>query len=429
VHDIPIDAISRHFSAAIEKSQDLARPEVQRRQTQLLEKLCRHARQHVPFYRDTKRLDPLFRQDGSFSRDGWDDVPILTRGEAVDNEVALTAEKVPSEMLPVADDRTSGSTGTPFRIKRSFMQAISSHVLFERAAKWNKCGPITKLAITDVVPVEARDHHADGAQEVNESSSVIVPAHLDPLKQIEIIARYKPSHIIAFPNLVQAWMETGNFGALASLRTMFSTGEVLRPEIRDMLERQLKVRVINFYSATETGPIAVAGPDGRLRISEEALLLEQPDGPVDPSRPVLVTATPFYAYAMPLIRYATGDYVRFSSRRPRESVGLRRLEAVLGRERNLFRRRDGARIWPAVHGDVIGDIIPLRGWQLVQETIDQLVMKIVTPAAPDAEALAKCREALEKMVPGFDIRLEVVDRIDDDRANGKRFESCLSLLA
>jgi hypothetical protein len=108
---------------------------------------------------------------------------------------------------------------------------------------------------------------------------------------------------------------------------------------------------------------------------------------------------------------------------------LRRLEAVLGRERNLFRRRDGARIWPAVHGDVIGDIIPLRGWQLVQETIDQLVMKIVTPAAPDAEALAKCREALEKMVPGFDIRLEVVDRIDDDRANGKRFESCLSLLA
>ncbi|MDB5617806.1 AMP-binding protein [Tardiphaga sp.] len=423
----PVDAIARHLSTAIDKSQELARPEIERRQLQLLEKLCSHARAHVPFYRDTRRLDPLFRANGQFSLEGLADVPVLTRAVAADNEAALVAERIPPEMLPLSEDCTSGSTGTPLRIKRTLMQAVFSQVLFERAVKWNNAGPVRRLAITNMIKASERAQLAT-PEALADGVPLDLPTHLDPAEQVALIGRFKPSHIIAFPNLAEAWLKTGRLDQLASLTTMFATGEVLRPAIREQLERELKVRVINFYSATETGPIAAAGPDGRLRISEETLLLEQPSGPVNPSRPVQVIATPFYAYAMPLIRYATGDYVRFSSRRPRESIGLRRLEAVLGRERSLFRRRDGTRIWPAVHGEVIGDIVPLRGWQLVQETLDDVVMKIVTSAPPDDLQLAKCRSALDDMVPGFNIRVEAVTHIDDDRASGKRFESCLSLV-
>ncbi len=401
----PVDAIARHLTSAIDKSQDLARPEIERRQLQLLEKLCRHAQAHVPFYRDTKRLAPLFRANGQFSLDGMADVPVLTRAEAVDHESALIAERVPPEMLPVSDDRTSGSTGTPLRIKRTLMQVIFSQVLFERAVRWNKAGPVRRLAITDVIPAEEQ-HLLATPETLPAGQPLMLPAHLDPAEQVSLIGRFKPSHIIAFPNLAEAWIQTGRLDQLASLTTMVTTGEVLRPETRDLLERELKLRIINLYSATETGPIAAAGPDGRLRISEESLLLEAPGGPIDPSRSVPVIATPFYAYAMPLIRYATGDYVRFSSRRARDAIGLRRLEAVLGRERSLFKRRDGTKIWPAVHGDVIGDIIPLRGWQLVQETRDDVVLKIVTPITPDEAQLARSRAALEDMVPGFNIRVE-----------------------
>jgi phenylacetate-CoA ligase len=419
---LPIKEIASQFAAAIDKSQDLSLPDIRRRQSMLLEKLCRHARSHVPFYRDSGRLNPVFRRDDSFDLAGWEEVPVLTRAEAHDNEHALLAEKVPNEMLPLSDDRTSGSTGTPLRIKRSFMQMISSQVLFNRAVKWNKCGPVRRLAITDVVTEDAEN-------EVAADGNIILPAHLDPSQQVDIIARERPSHAIAFPNLVEAWIDTERFDDLSSLRTIFTTGEVLRPEIRRLLEQKLKITVVNFYSATETGPIALAGPDGRLRVSEEALLLEQPSGPIDPSKPVPVVATPFYAYGMPLLRYATGDYVRFSARRAREAVGLRRLEAVLGRERSLFRRRDGSRVWPAVHGDVLGDIIELRGWQLVQETLDDIVLKIVTPSSPPPEAISRCCAAMDKMVPGFNVRLEIVDRIADERVSGKRFESCLSLVS
>jgi phenylacetate-CoA ligase len=419
----------KRFAAAMADSQNLPRPDIERRQHLLLEKLCRHARTHVPYYRDSRHLDPLFRKDGSFDLAGWPDVPVLTRAIAQVNEEALHADIIPREMLPMSDDRTSGSTGTPLRIKRTFMQAIASQVLLERAATWNRCGPLRRLAITDVIEEHEGSKDSNDALSNDAGSPVIVPAHLDPAEQVALVESARPSHLIAFPNLIEAWIESGAAPRLASLRAIFTTGEVLRPEIRQVIDKQLKCPVINLYSSTETGPIAIGGPDQRLRVSEEIMLLEQPSGPINPSRPVQVVATPFYAYAMPLIRYATGDYIRYSARTPRDALGLRRLETVLGRERSLFRRRDGTHIWPAVHGDVIGDIVPLRGWQLVQETLDDIVLRIVTPGELTIEAAANCRDALAKMVPGFNIRIERTDRIEDDRATGKRFESCLSLVA
>ena len=416
-----LNTIAASLASAFQKSQHLSPTDIQRRQRQLLERLCRHAAAHVPFYRDTNRLAPLFGADGSFSLDRWEEIPVLTRGEAQQNERALMADRIPPEMLPVTDDRTSGSTGTPLRIKRTFLQSMTSQILLERAVGWNKCGPIRRLAIVDVVEDDHQPSREPGAP-------VIVPAQLDPSAQLDMLAEHQPSHVLVFPNLLEAWIESGRLERLKSVRALFTTGEILRGEIQRLVKTELGLQVVNFYSTTETGPIGIGGPDGRMRVSEETIWLEGNEALAHNPRPTPVIATPFYGYAMPLIRYATGDYIRFSAHRRRESAGLRRLETVLGRERNLFRRRDGARYWPAVHGDVIGDIIPLRGWQLVQESYDDILLKIVTAVSPSEEQLARVRGELGKMVPGFSVSLQLVDAIADDRAHGKRFESCLSLV-
>ena len=59
-----------------------------------------------------------------------------------------------------------------------------------------------------------------------------------------------------------------------------------------------------------------------------------------------VVVTPLFAFATPLIRYAPGDYVRFSTAAPKRAPGLRRLEAVIGRARNLLRLPDGRPFFP-----------------------------------------------------------------------------------
>jgi phenylacetate-coenzyme A ligase PaaK-like adenylate-forming protein len=63
-------AIFQQLTQAFAASPDFSRREVERRQTGLLERLVRHAVANVPFYRDSGRLNPLFRADGAFDMAG-----------------------------------------------------------------------------------------------------------------------------------------------------------------------------------------------------------------------------------------------------------------------------------------------------------------------------------------------------------------------
>ena len=52
-------------------------------QNDLLARLVRHAYKTVPFYAD--RLAPLFRRDWGPRLHRWDEIPVLTRAEVMDN--------------------------------------------------------------------------------------------------------------------------------------------------------------------------------------------------------------------------------------------------------------------------------------------------------------------------------------------------------
>ena len=143
----PADFVFDQLTTAFEASQHFARGEVVRRQTALIERLIRHADAQVPFYRDSKRLKPLFRADGAFDFAGWSDVPVLTRAEAQDNEEALRAQSVPPDVGPVEDSMTSGSTGMPLRFRRTALQSVASEALLNRIFRWHGAWPPRRLLL------------------------------------------------------------------------------------------------------------------------------------------------------------------------------------------------------------------------------------------------------------------------------------------
>ena len=61
-------------------------------QLALVERLVRHARE-LPFYAD--RLACLFGSDDSFDFSRWQDVPILSRAEVVENVAHMRAPSLP----------------------------------------------------------------------------------------------------------------------------------------------------------------------------------------------------------------------------------------------------------------------------------------------------------------------------------------------
>jgi hypothetical protein len=79
-----VDDLSRSFLASLRRSQWLTSRELALYQAPLIERLCRHAMMHTPFYRD--RLRRLFDggdgANGRFRVDRWSETPIFGRAEA-----------------------------------------------------------------------------------------------------------------------------------------------------------------------------------------------------------------------------------------------------------------------------------------------------------------------------------------------------------
>jgi phenylacetate-CoA ligase len=416
---LPAEIIFQQLTQAFARSQDFSRHEVLGRQTALLERLVRHADAHVPFYRDGKRLKSLFRADGSFDITGWNDVPILTRNEAKAHEGELQSDSIPTDMGGLETSSTSGSTGTPLKFRRTFVQRVASEVLLNRALRWRRLWPVQRFATSIYT----------GVASAPAPGMLNVPAGLDFAQQIELLRQNQTTHAIAAPSIAAAWADAATEQDLPDLIAVIATGEVLRPETRTKIERKLKVKVVNLYSTSELGPIASEGPDGRLRISEETLFLEGPSATTDPKVPTCVVVTPFYAFGTPLIRYAPGDYVRFSKANIKNAPGLRRLEDVIGRQRNLLRQPDGSLFIPRHFlARVLETILDYREWQLVQTSLMDIMLRIVVPHPPSSQQWGALQEYVKNSLPNHNTSVVIVDRIENNISSGKAYDMFLSLI-
>ena len=105
-------------------------------QAGLAEQLVRHARAHVPYYRDHGRLDVLFTPDDKIDWNRWEEVPVLTRVEAQKNAEALYSEFIPENCGPVITGYTTGSTGTPLRYRITANLADVGSAMIERGYVW-----------------------------------------------------------------------------------------------------------------------------------------------------------------------------------------------------------------------------------------------------------------------------------------------------
>ena len=405
--------LAQGFYATLQKTPLLIREAILDYQRKLLEKLLRHARAQVPYYRDSGKLDVLFGTDGKIDWSRWPLVPTLSRRAAQDNEDRLRAEKLPPEMLPLETDMTSGSTGAPLRIVRTMLSRVASRALLGRAITWHDQGPIGRVAVSryvkpDFVP------DTDGA-------TITLPGHWLPREQIDFLARAEVTHLVTYPNLLASLLEAGGAGALKKIRVAVLTGEALGPELRQRLTRQIPARLIECYSATEVGPIAYEDANHHLRICEENVFVETGSSVAGDSAEVFLT--PFYAYAMPLIRYAPGDYITLSSSPSSFMPALRRIEKIAGRERNLFRNPQGELFYPFIAAKQLKDILDYREWQLEQVSRQEAVFRVVCPSPPAPEQIQRLEAELTGILQGLVASVVQVSQIP--KTAGKAYESVM----
>ena len=168
----------------------------------------------------------------------------------------------------------------------------------------------------------------------------------------------------------------------------------------------------NIMSARKRSRVEILGSDGSLVQSGEV---------------GRVVVTPFYNYAMPLIRYELGDLAELGSKHAQCGRGLPSLRRILGRYRNVFRFRDGKIASPsAVLLSAQGTFATPQS-QIVQLDLDRIEIRWVsdgTDRPVDIAALtSQVRSVLRQPVKVSVRKVDVIER-----SSSGKFEDCVSLV-
>ena len=165
---------------------------------------------------------------------------------------------------------------------------------------------------------------------------------------IEQWRRYRPACLFGYPSSIARFIEhAATRGAclrIRELRAVFVTGEVCYPHQREAIERGLDVPVADGYGSREAGFVAHECPLGNMHLTAENVLVETVDAdgrslPCGKTGEIVVTHLD--AYAMPFIRYRTGDRGRLKAGRCACGRGLPMMDVVQGRATDFLYLPDG----------------------------------------------------------------------------------------
>jgi phenylacetate-CoA ligase len=422
----PEAAVLLALQFQLEHSQWLAPERLREVQFRQLGVLLNHAYETVPYYRE--RWRGVYDPARPLTPEVFSRLPLLTRSELQTRFEALKSTGVPAAHGPVAESRTSGSTGMPVRVLKTALVQLFWQASVLREHQWFKRDLTGKLASIRQGVVEGEADGWGPATDVvaRTGPSATLPISADVDAQLKWLERQQPDYLLTYPsNLAELLKSSAALGFRpARLREARTFGEILTSETRALCRETWGVPVADAYTSVETGYLALQCPQQEhYHVLSESVLLEVLDEKGAPCRPGevgRVVVTPLHNYAMPLVRYEIGDYAE-AGEPCRCGRGLPVLVKILGRSRNMLALADGTRYWPAFGSAGLAELAPILQQQLVQKDFHTLEARLVTarPLAP-AEEESLRRHIQARLPAPFAIRFSYCDAIG--RSNGGKFE-------
>jgi phenylacetate-CoA ligase len=361
-------------------------------QLQRLRLLLVHARDQVPWYREQ------FRQCGLVPEDVTDPaqlsvLPVLTKSVVKDHYQDLIALNWRGRTF---SKRTGGSTGEPFRFEmtRNDYQRRMAVMWRGYGRAGARMGRRTLyLWGADILPgnslgaVKNRLYHALFQRRMLNSFEM----NRDNLAEYEnAIRRYRPEVIVAYVTplyeLARHLLAAGR--TLPGAEAILTGAEPLRDAQREVIEKAFRAPVHNTYGCREVMLIASEAPGVQgMLVNADQLLVESVDqhGRAVAGEPGRLLLTDLHAEGMPLIRYANGDVVTVASTST-PGFPWPCLRSVEGRQLDLIRTPDGRMLPGEFFPHLLKDIQGVERFQVVQQRLDALSVRIVAGADYDHTA-------------------------------------------
>jgi phenylacetate-CoA ligase len=246
---------------------------------------------------------------------------------------------------------------------------------------------------------------------------------------VQRLQRFRPACIFGYPSsislLCQMAARAGHRMDDLPVRAVFCTAEVLYDHQKAIITEAFGgVPVVNGYGSREGGFIAHECPAGRMHITSENVIVEfiKDGAPVAPGEDGEVVITHLDNYAMPFIRYKTGDVGQASTETCPCGRGLEVMKVVKGRSTDFIVTPDGR--W--VHGlalvYVVREIPGVRQYQIIQDDVDAIRVLLVLDNGFPTDGEKTIRDGIIKRLGSkVQVAIEKVPQIHQDRSGKYRY--------
>lgn len=406
-------------------------------QAQLLS-LLNHAIQTVPFYQQ-RLFDAGYRPGQGWDENIWAAIPVLKRQLLQEQHQQLHSQQ------PLADHgdaylmQSSGSTGRPVQVLGNAVTLFYLDAVTLRDHHWSQRDFMEKFAAIrpDIKDKEQERLLYNGwgtpvDQAYLSGSSMVINSRVDVHKQLQWLQEYQPVYLLSLPsNLRELLRLCEQEGIeLPELKQVRSFGETVTQPLRDSVRRVWGVELSDMYSSQEVGYMALQCPEHEhYHVQSETMYLEvldDNDQPCAPGEIGRIVVTPLHNFAMPLLRYAVGDYAEVGEACPC-GRGLPVLKRIVGRSRNMIRTPEGKCYWPSFPVENFLEVADIRQFQLRQTAPDHIDVVLAMETELDEAQIKQLKEKLHHSL-NYPFKLDFI-RVDTIpvQANGK-YEDFISLL-
>jgi phenylacetate-coenzyme A ligase PaaK-like adenylate-forming protein len=426
-----VSAAARHRTAP--------RAQLVRFQQARLQRLIAHAYDAVPYYRALFERHRV-RPDDIRTTADLTLVPMSTRREV---QRASPGDLVARGVAPtrLIAYRTSGSTGEPLTVRRTWLEERLNSAFRLRAFRdfgVRSRDMRVRLWVGGGIVASHDWRNWDGLQRALRSLGLYRKAEVDyripDLELLDRLAALRPDVLVGSPSVLARTaraMTRERPGAIAP-RLVISGGEVLLPLERSQISNGLRARVVDMYSSHELGLIGWECPRGAgLHVADDSVLLEvlANGRPAEPGEEGEVVATRLHAFAMPFIRYRTGDVATRGPAPCPCGAAFSTILTVQGRMIDHFDMPDGRLLHPnALVVHLLRDAARwVAQYQLTQETRGRIVLRIAPLVPPTPEEMAAIeRHGRAAFGPGVDFQLLLVQEIPPE--SNEKFRISRSLV-
>lgn len=320
---------------------------------------------------------------------------------------------------------TGGTTGTPIELVRSPAAIVTEQVCLDRLIRALDCDPRTaRIAVlrADTVKQASRDGppfwiYAAGGRRLVLSSAHLsestLPSFLSELR------KFRPDVLWVHPTMLEVLCRLlARSGEVLRVPGVHASSEMLAPEVWKLARELLGCAIVENYGLAERVAFAYASSPGEHFFLPGYAAIELLPHASDGNESWYeIVGTSLWNTAMPLVRYATGDLIRTTTRcgeREIEEIayGIRPFSAIAGRSQDVLLSPDGRGVTPGVSHIAHGVENVLR-LQIVQHAADRIVLRVLAgPQFSNADADRLMRNAQRKAPPPARIEIEIVDNLE-----------------